>query len=256
MLFLRRFLTFALIVTVFFTCQPKILKKPALAGKTAFRLPDSALVTVPRENVRQKPNGKILGTLRKGQKIFIDKRLGNWLLFHNRRFDHAYIWAPSAGFQYINLYNPATYFDSTRNQFYPVDYFRRLFGDPGLLRQELSTEQQLFFDQIGLGSHEEVVMDVVTETTQNIRHGITLYIDTRTDAVRQVRIDFFRLVKGTSAALRKCGLPFRDPSESNEGHVVWRVGEIFPGLKIDLERKEWESDWFRSVRFRENDMGK
>jgi len=256
MLFLKRFFLVALLLSIFLSCQPKFLKQPPPPVETTFLLPDSALVTAARENVRQKPNGKILGTLRRGKTIYLDKRQGNWLQFHNQKFKRAYIWAPSAGFPYINLYNPATYFDTTKNEFYRVEYFQQLFGSPGIPRQELSTEHQLFFDEIGLGSHEEVVMEVVTETRQNVHHGITLYIHTRNQSVRQVRIDFFRPVKGIAAALRKCGLENRKPSEENEGHVLWYSGMLFPGLKINLERKEWKSNWFSTIWFQKGEVEK
>jgi hypothetical protein len=230
-----------------------VQKKPITSPEIKV-IPDSAYVTVGIENVRQKPNGKILGKIRKGQKLYIEKKSVNWIQFHNQSFESAYIWAPSVGFEYINLYNPFTYFDTTSTLFYSTNYFKELLGSNGIRNQQVSEKCTLFFKELGLGSHEDIVLYVVTESNEKVEHGVTLFIHESNEKVFQVKVDFFRPIKGLSNALKKCGLGELPASETNEGHVLWSMNKLVPGLSIDMERKEWKSEWFSSIWFRSNDL--
>lgn len=204
-------------------------------------------VGVASENVREKPNGKILGKLRKGNQVNVLKRVGNWINFKNDRFENAYIWAPSVGYTYDNLYAPDFFFDDARGRFHSVEHFQAAFSQKGQRRQDIKTAYELFFKNIGLGSHDAVVLEVVTESQQIVEHGITLYINQKTERVEKVRVDYYRPVKGYKEALKKSGLAGREPNESNNGHMLWSEGTIHPKLIIDLERKEWDSDSFSSI---------
>ena len=238
-----------LIALILTACQPGTIKNGSSLQPAIKALPDSAFVTVSKENVRQSPNGRVLGKLFKDRKIYIYRRVGNWLQFHNERFDSAYIWAPSTGCDYINLYDPSVYYNTTSQQFYPIAYFKQLFGTDGIVQQETAGNYQLFFNGLGLGSHNEIVLEVVTESTEHIQHGITLFINKKNRSISQVRVDFFRLGKGIKPALKKCNLRNISPSVENEGHLIWKENVLFPGLTIDLERKEWQSKWFSAVWF-------
>ncbi|GAB4368793.1 MAG: hypothetical protein Kow0042_10170 [Calditrichia bacterium] len=213
-------------------------------------LPDSVQVTVSSENVRAQPNGVRIGKLHNGDVIHIRKRVGNWLLFYNEKYDSAYIWAPSTGFAYINLYNPHTYFDTTRGQFYPLNYFRQLFGSEGEIIQDYPSEYVLFFEGLGLGSHEETVIEVVSSRTQEVKHGIQLFISKENGGIKAVKVDFLRPVKGLKAASKKCGIPGTHPGVENARHVHWERDTLIKGLAVELERKEWESAWFSGISFK------
>ena len=249
-----RYILFSLLTGIFiialFSCQPKAVKKEMIAAKPPriFTLPDS-LKMVKSENVRESPNGAAFGKLHKNETIYLMGRVGNWLLFHNQRFDSVYVWAPSAGLPYLNLFSPATYFDTTTRQFYPTSYFPKLFGSNGQRLKNESGVTYLFFSNLGLGSHQETVLNVVEESKQIIHHGISLFLDKTGSHITGVKVDFRRPVEGVRLVLRKCNLPFKPASYEDEAHLVWNKGVLFAGLVVELERKEWKSHRFSSIIF-------
>jgi len=239
-----------LFLMVLHSCQPKVVKKEIPVKPPAiFTLPDS-LKMVKSENVRETPGGMAFGKLHKNETIYVMGRVGNWLLFHNSRFDSVYVWVPSAGLPYLNLFNPTTYFDTTSQQFYPPSYFRKLFGSQGKIIVNGKEGQQLFFSDLGLGSHQETVLEVVNETKQTVQHGVSLFLNHTGGTITRVKVDFRRPVEGVQLALQKCNLPFKPANRKDEARLVWNKGVLFPGLVVELERKDWKSPRFSSVIFK------
>lgn len=236
-------------------CAPKTAVKPVPAAapavaEEAFPGTDAGrilTVQVNEENVRERPNGRIIGTLRGGEEIIVLKRVGNWVQFKNARIPSAYIWAPSVGYPMANLYSPFFYFDSTRNAFHDVGYFQQMFSQRGLRRQEGSTTYELFFKNIGLGSHEAVILDVTTETQQVVEHGVTLFVNKAADRVEKVRVDYYQPIEGWNNALARSGIFIEDPADTTGGHFIWPAGKLLKQLTVDLERKEWESRYCSSI---------
>jgi hypothetical protein len=206
-------------------------------------------VKVRDENVRQVPNGKVLGKLRNGDAIRVVKRVGNWIQFTNNQYKNAYIWAPSVGYTYENLYSPFFYYDTTQKVFHDINFFETMFSQKGQRRQETNTSYELFFKNLGLGSHESTVLEVVTESQQVVEHGITLFIHKTTETVEKVRVDYFQAIQGYENALKKSELPIKEPTTENSGHLIWKAGEngLLSYLIVDLERKEWDSRLFSSI---------
>lgn len=204
-------------------------------------------VQVKSENVRREPNGKKLGQLRNGDEIKVIKRLGNWIQFSNEKYKGAYIWAPSVGYAYENLYSPFFYYDSTQKLFREMSYFQSIFSQKGQRREETTSNYELFFKNLGLGSHESVVLNVVTESKQVVEHGVTFFVNKSDEKVTKVKVDYFKAVEGYENALKKSELPVVEPPEENSGHLIWMAGQLLPGLTVDLERKEWDSKLFSSI---------
>ncbi len=207
-------------------------------------------VDVDVENVRARPNGKILGKLRKGEQITVIRRVANWVQFSNAKFSSAYIWGPSVGYVYENLYKPAYYYDFKSRRFYDIEYFQRIFSQKGKPRREnLPNSYELFFGNIGLGSHQVTVLDDATAIEQLEEHGITLFVDRKSERITKVRVDYFRPIRGFESALEKSELPTDPPTEGDSGHLTWAANALVPGLIVDLERKEWDSELFSSIWF-------
>jgi hypothetical protein len=241
-----------MVILVFLiACQKKALKQPPAPGVPRIAtVPRKAVITRKVENVRFSPNGQILGQVFKGDTIYIEKRIVNWLLFHNSDFDSSFVWAPAAGFDYINLFNPLTYYDTTAQKFYPLTYFQRLFGNKGKEDSLSATEREIFFSSnLGLGSHEDIILDLTKEKKENIKHGIALYQSIPSGIITRIRIDFFQPAEGIRQALKKCGLPDRPFSSENPSQVVWKPHAQIKGLEIQLERLEWKSALFSAVQF-------
>lgn len=204
-------------------------------------------VQVKSENVRDVPNGKKLGQLSKGERIKVVKRVGNWVQFTHAKYKNAYIWAPSVGYTYQNLYSPFFYYDTTQKTFREIAFFQNIFSQKGQRRQETNTSYELFFKDLGLGSHESVVLDAVTESQQVVEHGVTLFVNKIGETVEKVKVDYYKPIKGYESALKKSELPIAEPGNENSGHLIWEAKELIPELTVDLERKEWESPLFTSI---------
>ncbi|MEJ2637637.1 MAG: hypothetical protein P8184_20410 [Calditrichia bacterium] len=245
-----------------FSCQPRVTKKEAAKipvtepQPSLMSLPDSVVVQADSENVRKFPNGRIFEKLYRNEVIYPQERVGNWIKFHSFYIDSGYVWAPSIGLKRINLYRPGIYFDSTYQAFYAVQYFKKFFHSPGKIVKKSPAGYELFFSHIGLGSHEEVVYNVTQRSTQEVQHGVTLYIRNQDSTsqslgyIYQVKVDFYTSVEGIKNALQKCGLPDKSLSGQNESKVWWNPGRLRPGLEVSLERKELKSDAFSSVWYR------
>lgn len=207
-------------------------------------------VEVDAENVRARPNGKILGKLRKGAQITVIRRVANWVEFRGKKYRDAYIWGPSVGYDYENLYNPAVYYDANSRRFYDIEYFQRMFSQRGEPRREnLPNTYELFFGNIGLGSHQVTVLDAANAIEQLEEHGVTLFVDRKSGRVIKVRVDYFRPVRGFETALKKSELPTDPPTTGDSGHLTWAANALVPGLIVDLERKEWDSELFSGIWF-------
>jgi len=250
-----RFLKYCLFIGIFvLACQPKpVVKHEVPTGPPTSpslkTLPDSARVLVDKENVRESPNGTAFGSLHKNEKIYVMGHLGNWILFHSSRFDSVFVWGPSVGINYINIYNPLTYYDTTYQQFYRLSYLQSLLGVSGKTINDNPQSYQVFFDHLGLGSHKEIVVEVTTESTEKIQHGITFTIRKSDSLIYQVDADYLDPVKGTEKALSISNLKNHKPSSESDSEVTWKSGTLVPGLIIRLERKEWKSPFFRSISF-------
>ena len=133
----------------FWACNPQTAKvtTEAIPDKDVEIATDAGkIVTVAAtaENVRKKPNGEKIGSVRKGQQLTVIKKVGNWVKFENEKFDAGYIWAPSVGYNYKNIYNPFFFYDSTRSAFHSVDFFQKAFSQRGQKRQETSSSCEIF----------------------------------------------------------------------------------------------------------------
>lgn len=250
---LNRYAVLFVMILVCLSCTPQGAKKTVDSSEgdqekiLATDAGKELTVKVAAENVRALPNGRKLGRLSRGSALTVIKKVGNWIQFSSKKFPKAYIWAPSVGYTYENLYSPFFYFDSTRSRFQPVEYFQTFFSQQGQRREETSSNYELFFKDIGLGSHAETVMEVTTATEQVVEHGITLYINKSSGKIERIRVDYFRPVKGVQAALKKSELTFRKPSTQDNVNLVWEAGTMVKDLVVDLERKDWDSKWFSSI---------
>ena len=235
------------------SCAPKATQKTLVVANPDEPIATDAgeivVVQAATENVRSRPNGRIIGKVRKSESLTVVKRIGNWVYFNSNRFPLGCVWGPSVGYDYFNLYNPEIYYDRFRKQFYDTDYFRRLFSQEGEIRQDFTSSYELFFGDIGLGSHETQIVDIAETTEQLVAHGVTLFVKRSPDRVYKVKVDYFRAKEGYQNALEKSELPVKPPTLTNKGHVIWSVGSLITGLTVDLERSQWLSDRFSSIWF-------
>ncbi len=241
---------------VWLGCQPRTVKPPvAQPAPITYTIPNDSgkvKVVLKTENVREAPNGVKIGTIRKGEKITVIRRVGNWVEFDSRYYVGGFLWAPSLGYPYINLYSPAVYYDSTRQQFKSPHFFQQLFSQSGDTIETSDATISIFFTNIGLGSHTETEVEVVTAKEKVVHHGVTIHLDPQTHHIVSVKIDFYRPITGVATALQKCQLPQRSPDEVTASYVAWHPGTLLTHLGVRLERQEWQSDRFVAVVYQQN----
>lgn len=197
-------------------------------------------VMAPSENVREKPNGRVIGKMFRGDSLLVKENFGNWLRFTYKNHD-AYIWAPSCGFKYINLYSPFTYIDTLKKQIIPFDEFKRLLGSRVDTVGGTSKLMQLEFKNLGLGEERQEILDVAKVYTQKVEKGIGIWYDVQKGLVNEVYIDLLRPVYGIKNALKKAGLPSNTHVYKSDNSQI--VIKLYPdaNLYFILKRKEWKS---------------
>jgi hypothetical protein len=254
------FLTFLFLLV--FSCASKTSQSTAgqnIADSQIMEIPEEVFlstdagkiltVNVKEENVRAYPNEKIIGKLSVGDTIVVKKRVGNWVQFTNDRFSEAFIWGPSVGYPYQNLYSPGFYYNAENKQFYDVEYFQRMFSQKGQRRLDVQSYYELFFKNIGLGSHDVTIGDTGPSSQGMVEHGITLFVDKKSQKVLKVRVDYLRPVQGYAEALKKSELPVKVPGGVDRVHFSWPAGELLDHINVNLERQEWDSQWLSSIWF-------
>ncbi len=198
-------------------------------------------VQVAKENVRMKPNGKVIGKLYRGDSLYVLENYGNWLRFEFKPNREGYIWAPSCGFKYINLYNPYTYIDTIKKRILSFAEFKRLLGSKIDTIGGTPQLRQLEFKNIGLGEEVEEILNVAKVTRQITEKGVGIWYDTKTNQIKEVHIDLLKPVRGIKAALKKAGLSTKlQPFQSDNSQIVFK---LFPDtdLYFILKRKQWKS---------------
>ncbi|GAB4171635.1 MAG: hypothetical protein Kow00108_06120 [Calditrichia bacterium] len=200
-------------------------------------------VTVPVENVRNKPNGRIIGQMKKGDSLLVDQNFGNWLEF-NYKGKNAYIWGPSCGFPYINLYNPYTYLDTIKKAILNISELKRLLGTKVDTVGGSVNLLQLEFVNLGMGERVEEVVEVVKVEKQKVEKGVQIWYNVAEDKVTEVYIDLLKPVYGEKQALKKAGLQSSFPVyKKDETQVVFKLFDDKDVFLI-LKRKEWKSSVF------------
>ena len=243
----------AILIYALSGCTPQTAKpaaqSPVMADRTpgAFEGAGSVHKILPREeNIRETPAGEILGKMYRGEEVTVKKRVGNWFEFESKFYESGYIWGPSIGYDYVNIYSHNFYLNES-GQFRPVSHFTTFFALSGELRGKAKGRYEIFFDEVGLGSHETIVLEVATETTETVQHGISLWVDEASGQIVEARVDFARPIEGLEKALERCDLASQPADETTNARLRWDAGKLLPGIAVTLERKEWESSAFSIV---------
>lgn len=203
--------------------------------------PQWVTVTVQTENVREYPNGPVIGKVERHDSLLAYKKYGNWFQidFQGRE---AYIWAPSCGFPYLNLYNPIVYLHPEKKGFRTLAELKTMLGDKIDTVGGTENYLQLMFTNLGLGEETVQILDVAAVKTETVEKGIVVWYSVPDDEIREIVIDLFRVLPSEKQALRKADveekleLVIRDDSQ-----IVYR---IFPEseLYFILKRREWKSE--------------
>jgi hypothetical protein len=202
-------------------------------------------MSIPRvENVRDLPNGEIIGETRKGEKFTILERRGNWFRVKNADFDNAFIWAPSFGVKKINLYSLETWFDKENKTFYSPSQFRLILGSPSERVDHFGLKRSNYFD-IGLGREIETEVDQLGNSKAIVlKKGVSI-IYSKTGGIKEILIDLKTPVSSPGNLSKLLNIDLRKPDMTDDTKISW---ENISGLtKIELFREEYKSDKYNQI---------
>jgi hypothetical protein len=196
------------------------------------------------ENIREIPNGEIIGETRKGEKFKLIGRYGNWVRVRNADFKDGYIWAPSFGYRHIDLYKLSTWYDTHEKAFYALSQYQNILGKASG-KVDYFGNIRLVYDMLGLGFEEVITMDMSgKETVEKKAKGVGLVIS-EASIVFEISIEFKNALTNYQQLEEKLKIALGQPTSIDQSQVVW---ENKYGLsKVRLLRKEFDSPQFGQV---------
>ncbi|MFH2029984.1 MAG: hypothetical protein ABIJ40_05065 [Bacteroidota bacterium] len=189
-------------------------------------------IIVDIENVKQSINGEIIGQIKKGTKIFLIERKGNWVNFSSANFNNAWIWAPSVGCKEINLCSANLYFEGENRNCKNIDYFVDIFGKPSSISKPGKDYKDLTYENLG---------------DPKIK-SITVSFNTNTGMVTEIFINFKNPINGLRTILSLAELPLYQPNVESLAAAEWV--RMFKGLdKVACNRRDLGYDTFENLCF-------
>ena len=198
----------------------------------------TAIVVASRENVREYPNGPIIGEVRRGEEVTIITPRGNW--FHCGINDslEGYIWAPSLGFEKLSFINAQTYFRGSNHDLIPLDSLIQRLGPPSEIIQETVHYRKLLYDNTPKSN----------EYPFGTREFQRLQLSVVQGLIAEVVVDLGKLEILQSDLLLLTGFPNERPTQSGFEQVVWH--NVFSGLgRVAFDRYQGSFKSFSKVRF-------
>lgn len=223
-------------------CTPKTVKKePDIFIKKQY--PEMRTMVVANENIREEPNGYIIGKLKKGDSVLVLNKSGNWIVYDYYPDEKGYVWAPSLGYSYINLYNPYTYIDSVKQQFKSINYINYIMGQVPDTIQTIGSLSHLEYKNLGLGKRVEEVMEVVKVKKQVVEKTVKVWYDESKKKITEIQIDLYNPVKGKKAALKSAGVnKYFKIFEESKSRIVFQLNRTGKPFYLVLKRKQWKSN--------------
>ena len=231
------------LILIFAGCGPKVIKKETIAVKKYY--PEKRVLTVKKENIRDMPNGYVIGELKKGDPVLVLNKMANWIVYDYYPDEKGYVWAPSLGYVYLNLYSPFTYIDSDKQKFINIEHLNFLLGQTPDVIQSSGNLSHLKYSGLGLGKRVEEVMEVVKVKKQVVEKTVMAWFDKSKNNITEIQVDLFHPVSGKNAAIKKAGIKdnYKIVEDSDSRIVVQLTGFSKPFFLV-LKRKEWKSDQF------------
>ena len=242
---MKRFFIWAsltvLILLLISCASRKVMKESYLVP----RFPVKKVVVVKSENVRAEANGEIIGKLKKGDSILVLNKCGNWIEFDYYPDEKGYMWAPSLGFSYINLYDPYTYIDTTTYQFISLINLNYILGQVPDTIETVGKLSNLCYKDLGLGKRVEEILNVHILEKQVVEKTVKVCVNTESNKITEIQIDLFNPVTGKAAALKKADMKRKlKEIENSESRIVLALTKGDHPIYFTLKRKEWKSNQF------------
>ena len=205
---------------------------------------DTIVFISSEENVREVPNGEIIGKTMKNERFEILEKRMNWLNIKNKDFPSGYIWASSMGFDKIDAYSLNTWYDIDIKGFYRLDQYLNLLGSPSE-KVKYFGQDRLNFYNIGLGFEKEIVVDQDGKSDEIIRQKGVGIVLSENKIVKEIHLDLRNELDNYKEIEKLVKIELGEPENIDDTHVAWlnRVG--IP--EIQLLRTEFKAQKFRKL---------
>jgi hypothetical protein len=221
------------------SCAPTLKTLTELSPDDTLAGLRSAIVVVASENVRQYPNGPIIGKIISGVEVTVVAPRGNWMLCNYSDSLEGWIWAPSLGFEQLDFFQIQTYFRSPDYQLIPVVTMTERLGLPSRVVQESPHYQRLVYDNSFRNDH-------FPYGTRDFKQ-LELVVVHPGGLIAEVHIDLGKKEAAQSEMLLLLGLANTRPNKSGFQKVVW--DNAYPGLgRVVLERFQGSFTSFSWIR--------
>ena len=216
-----------------------------ISQKNLYKAISDTIVIISREeNVREVPNGEIIGKTMRNERFEIKEKRMNWLNIKNADFPSGYIWASSMGFDKIDIYSLSTWYDIDVKGFYRLDQYLNLLGSPSE-KVKYFGQDRLNFYNIGFGFEKEIVMDQDGKSEAIIRQKGVGIVLSENKIVKEIHLDLRNELDNYKEIEKLMKIKLGEPEKVDDTRVAWlnRVG--IP--EIQLTRTEFKAQKFRQL---------
>jgi hypothetical protein len=228
---------------ILFACvpQPKVLEQNTIAVSELQPYPDFVAVEKAidiQENVRENPNGEVLGKSMLGEKFTLLERRANWLKVSNPDFPEGYIWGPSLGYPVVDLFALNTWYDRNTQAFFRFSQYRNFLGKESRITDYFGSRRYIFAD-IGLGDVTDVTLDLQGQAQTQLRSRSVDIVVEASGLVKEIHVEFQKSQENWRDVAALLGIEVRQPDVNDETMMAWLNEE---GLsQIQLKRLEFGS---------------
>ena len=197
-----------------------------------------------KENIREWPNGEIIGETKKNEKFTIVERRGNWLKVKNEDFSDAYIWAPSFLLAKIDFYALSTWYDLEEEQFFSVRQFNNLLGNDPQIADHFGLERLNFYD-IGLGEEKTIEMDQAGKSKEIFQKKGIAIILSKNGNPAEVLLDLKKPLTDFRKMSELLQIELNEPDIVDQSQIVWN--NAFGLKEIVLLREEFNTEKYNQI---------
>ena len=196
-------------------------------------------VVVPLENIREYPNGPVIGKIQGGNTVKIISPKGNWMHCNIGDTLEGWIWAPSLGFPKFSFLDVKTYFHGADHQLRPYHDLEQRLGKPSKITQESPHYQRIVFDN--------TLQNGSSPFGSYRFQRLELMVVQPSDFIVQVDINPGKKEATISELLALLGLDYLPPTQSGFEDVHW--DNAFPGLgRVVMDRYQGSFKFFSWIR--------
>ncbi|MDP8207206.1 MAG: hypothetical protein P9L92_11125 [Candidatus Electryonea clarkiae] len=196
-----------------------------------------ATIVEKTENIRSCPNGEKIGEVTKGANFLVVERRCNWARIEHLDYDQAWVWAPSLGYDQVNMLN-IRFLLGGKNKFRSIDSLVTVLGQPTSIRKYPSDLIEYIYNNVLDNGRKKFGTSRFNE--------LRCLVDIPSRSTIHAEIDLPPFRGTTKELLSSIGMPDTKPSSSD--FDVSEYNGIYTGV-ADLKLYRFMRDFtkFRKV---------